>query len=371
MEEIFLDLGHTRYGVFVGERVYEEKLPELLEGLSWNRLVVVSHPGIMSLQGHRLVNALSSVMGERELVRFLFPEGEENKSFSTLLDAYRFLLSREVNREDVLLAFGGGVVGDLAGFLAATYQRGMEYLQIPTTLMAMVDSSIGGKVGVDLPEAKNAVGAFYHPRAVVADTEVLVTLPPEEIRNGMVEVAKYGFLFDSGLLHAVRKWGKGGTVISPDLRREIVYRCVRHKVRVVKEDEKDRSGRRALLNYGHTFGHALEAATGYKVLRHGEAVGLGMLMAARLSEELGIADRGLYREHAAVLLPLLEGVAVAGGVSVEKVLSLMRSDKKRRRETRFVLLEAPQKPHLVESVPEEKVKEAVVEVLEEWVVRRT
>jgi 3-dehydroquinate synthase len=365
MERLDVNIPGREYPVYVGRGIYGEILEGLLQGLRPRRVVVVSHPSILESHGQYLLEALAAHKGSPvEVLTFTFPEGEERKNLQTLEEGYRFLLNSEVTREDVLVAFGGGVVGDLAGFLASSYYRGIPYLQIPTTLMAMVDSSVGGKVGVDLPGAKNAVGAFYQPQAVVCDVEVLQTLPPREYGSGLAEVAKYGFLFDQDLLEELEM----SQPLSP--RSEIdhvamVARCAAHKAKVVASDERDVSGERALLNYGHTFGHALESATHYRLLRHGEAVAIGMIMAAGAAVRAGMAGPELQEMHRKILKPLLGEVDLPAGLGSAALMEDMKADKKRGEEIRFVLLKGLQMPRLVDSLAEEIVEEAITEVIAE------
>jgi 3-dehydroquinate synthase len=371
MAGIVLRLGSEGYAIHVGRGLYETVLAQTLVGMDPARIVLASHPDILELHGSRLEDALRGMTaGDTSMMHFTFPPGEENKSLLTLERGYVALLEAGVTREDVVLAFGGGVVGDLAGFLAASYMRGVRYLQVPTTLMAMVDSSIGGKVGIDLPGAKNAVGCFHQPVAVVSDIGVLKTLPQREVNSGLAEVAKYGFLYDVELLSMLRIWESErsfeGTAIE-----KIIARCAGHKAEVVRQDERDVIGIRALLNYGHTFGHALESACGYQALRHGEAVALGMMMAARAAEMDGMAAGGLLELHRDVLMPLIAQVEAPEGLEVEVVLRRMLADKKRGRRQRFVLLEAPGEPRIVDSLDEDIVRRAVEEILREtWGMER-
>jgi 3-dehydroquinate synthase len=365
MGEIQVKTLEGSYPVYIGHSLYRTKLREVLGDREFGKAAVVSHPSLLDEHGGPIVEALAAILGDRGRVAvFTFPEGEESKSLATVERGYAFLLGREFNREDVILAFGGGVVGDLAGFLASTYMRGLQYLQLPTTLMSMVDSSIGGKVGVDLPEAKNAVGTFYQPVAVIGDLEVLRTLPEREFLSGMAEVAKYGFLYDSEVLEKVMAWAEqGGGEIGE--METLVLRCAEIKAGVVGRDEKDLGGERALLNYGHTFGHALESSTAYRVFRHGEAVAVGMIMAARASELAGIAQGGLLQLHMRALRPMIENLPPAGRVDTMKVCEDMGRDKKRGRRMRFVLLEGPQKPVLVDNLPEGVVVRAVEETIDD------
>lgn len=365
MQRVKVNLQGRGYPVYVGRNIYREVFKDILTGLRPGKVVVVSHPSIMKLHGEAIIKALEDVKRRQAGVSvFTFPEGEEGKNLRTLERGYLFLLKAEVNREDLLIAFGGGVVGDLGGYLSSSYYRGIRYLQVPTTLMAMVDSSVGGKVGVDLPGAKNAVGAFYQPEAVICDVEMLRTLPSREYRSGLAEVAKYGFLFDQELLEIL----KGST---PDLLETgvdpafLVARCVEHKARVVALDERDVSGERALLNYGHTFGHALESATSFRSLRHGEAVAAGMIMAAKVSVGSGLARPEMVEEHEGVLRPLLEKVRLPAELTAPDILEDMRKDKKRAEGLRFVLLRGLQRPCLVETLAMEIIERVVEEVIAE------
>ncbi len=361
--ELMVRAGEKEYPVLVGKGTYEEAVPGIMRRLKPACVSVVSHPALQEMHGGALEKAIiEGLPSSGRIIWFTFPEGEENKTLVTVMAGYRFLLEKGFTREDLVLAFGGGVVGDLAGFLAATYMRGVRYLQLPTTLMSMVDSSIGGKTGVDLPEGKNIVGCFHHPEAVIADVSVLATLPGREVLNGLAEVAKYGFLYDPEILREMEGWPEGRPGGEYDFA-PLVRRCAAHKARVVGEDERDLRGIRALLNYGHTFGHALEAALGYRMLRHGEAVALGMIMASRLAEWSGLARTPLVERHLRVLLPLLREVPRPLNISSREILRFMEADKKKGQALRFVLLKDWQSPVLVESLASDLVEEAVQESL--------
>jgi shikimate kinase/3-dehydroquinate synthase len=274
----------------------------------------------------------------------------------TIAEAERILgdLSSEgAKRDDCVLAFGGGVVGDLAGFCAATYQRGVPLVQAPTTLVAQVDSAYGGKTGVDLPAAKNFVGAYHMPTAVLADPATLATLPREELAAGFVEVIKTALIAGDPLWSRVRAMRD----LDPAAMTDVIFDCARTKIEVVASDERD-SGRRMVLNLGHTVGHAIETETGYKRYRHGEAVGLGLLAALRLSG----AD-ALHREVEALLASHGLPVSLDASVSTDGVLSAMELDKKQSREgLGFVLLTEPGEPRWGELVEPDRVR-AVVEEL--------
>jgi 3-dehydroquinate synthase len=318
---------------------------------------------VARLHGPKVLAALGEAGWEVRAVVEV-PPGEGSKSLAVYEGAVRELARAGLPRGATLFALGGGVVGDLGGFVASSYMRGIGFVQLPTTLLAMVDSSVGGKVGLDLPEGKNLVGAFYQPRLVVADLHWLATLPPRELSGGLAEVVKMALLAGGEFLDDVS--GGLGAARSGDgeALRALILHSVAYKARVVAADERE-SGLRAVLNYGHTTAHGLEAAASYG-LPHGEAVAVGMLAAARLSE----------RRFGTELLPLHERLVRAAGlptrvpaVDPEAVLEAMRRDKKRGAsdgpgEHRFVLLRAPGEPVVNVPVPEDEAREAVEAVLE-------
>jgi len=266
---------------------------------------------------------------------FVVPAGEHTKAFAPLERLIDRLLAAHAERRDVIAALGGGVVGDLAGFAAAVTLRGLAYVQLPTTLLAQVDSSVGGKTGINTRHGKNLVGAFHQPSLVLADTRALDTLPPRELRAGYAEIVKYGCIDDPAFFAWLETHGPDVLDGVPGRRREAVAHACRRKAAVVAEDETEATGKRALLNLGHTFAHALEAECGYDgTLLHGEAVAIGLVLAADLSVALGVcpeADAGRVRAHlAAVGLPTrpLDRPAVAW--RADRLLAHMRHDKKAR-----------------------------------------
>jgi shikimate kinase/3-dehydroquinate synthase len=293
------------------------------------------------------VARLHRVEGEAELV---VPPGERQKTLARAEEVLRFLADAGAARDDVVAAVGGGVVGDLAGFCASVYQRGMRWIGLPTSLVAQVDSAYGGKTGVDLPEAKNYVGAYHQPSAVVVDPSVLETLPAEEAGAGYAEVVKTALIAGGPLWARVRE---GGPVDD-----ETVWRCLRTKLAVVAEDERD-GGRRQVLNLGHTVGHAIEAATGYGRYRHGEAIAVGLLVALRLS------NRDALRAEVASLLSARGLPTTFGGASVEDVLAFAARDKKRTGDrVPFVLVESPGEVTPGHDVAPGELRAAVEEVAE-------
>jgi shikimate kinase / 3-dehydroquinate synthase len=283
------------------------------------------------------------------------PPGEEAKTMAEAERVLSELARAGMTRADHVVALGGGVVGDLAGFCAATYQRGVPIVQVPTTLVAQVDSAYGGKTGVDLPEGKNYVGAYHQPSAVISDTGTLATLPPEELAAGFVEVLKTGLLAGGALWERVRAIA----AIDPADLDDVVFACARYKCEVVAADERD-AGLRQVLNLGHTVGHAIEAASGYSRYRHGEAVGLGLLAALRLSEAPGLRD-----EAEAILGAHGLPVRLDPAVDIETTLDALERDKKRTAAgVGFVLLSEPGQPRTGQLVDPAKVRAAVEELVE-------
>ncbi len=293
-----------------------------------------------------------------ETATFAFPAGEEQKTLQTVTAVYRWLVSQRAERGDFIVCLGGGVVTDLGGFVAATYLRGVPFLHVPTTLLGMVDAAIGGKTGVDLPEGKNLVGAFAQPRAVLIDPDVLASLPERELRAGAAELVKHGLILDETLFADLERAGTLARMIDPAL----IARSVAVKAAVVSADERE-SGLRALLNYGHTLGHALEAATAYRRFLHGEAIAVGMYAAGRIAVEMGmLAPEAFERQQR-----LLTGLGLpdrAPGIPPEPVMAAMMLDKKvRGGQLRWILLERIGRATVRDDVPEPLVREVVHEVV--------
>ncbi len=288
----------------------------------------------------------------------VIPAGETQKTLARTEELYGVLYDRGIRRSDTLVALGGGVIGDLTGFVAATYQRGVRFVQVPTTLLAQVDASIGGKVGVDFRAGKNYVGSFYQPYLVYADLQTLSSLPARELRSGAAEVAKYALLAGGSLLARGARLASA-PLTADRLSQSLVAACIQMKIDVVAQDEREESGARAVLNLGHTIGHAIEAATGFTRFSHGEAVGLGLRAAIWLSERLC----GLAGDDAARGQALLDGFGLPErltGVAAQAVCELTRRDKKAGRDgVGYVLLAAPGDPRIGVPVPADLEREAV------------
>lgn len=324
MIEIPVELGARRYPIVIGHGVVG-MLPELLTSLAGRRLVLVSSHRVWSLHGARIEKPLKEL---GRLSRVLIPDGEADKSRATLEAVHDALLEAGLARDGVVVAFGGGVVGDVAGFAAATYMRGIAWVQVPTTLLAMVDSSVGGKVGINHPKAKNLIGAFHQPRAVVSDPSLLETLPVRELRSGAYEALKCGVLADRALFKALQKAPPGLVGWERvDVENAIASAC-RIKAEVVEKDERE-AGLRRVLNLGHTLGHALEAVTRYRRFTHGEAVGWGLIGAAWIACRRGMLSESAFDAIAATVDHLGPRPSVSG-LSPDRILDAVEHDKKAR-----------------------------------------
>jgi len=320
---VWVELPGREYPIYVGEGLLSHVGGIASELLPEGKIFVVTTETVRRLYGEPVEESLSEFFEVHVLEA---PEGEEAKSWETLGELYGRLIELGVERSSTIASLGGGAVGDLAGFAAATVLRGVNLIHIPTTLLAQVDSSIGGKTAINHPLGKNLIGTFYQPRLVVSDVETLKTLPPEEIRSGLAEVAKYGVIADRGLLELLSSEADGLLDADPEVVGEVVVRCSSIKASVVERDEYDTRGVRAWLNYGHTVGHALEAVEGFS-LRHGEAVSVGMVAEAHVSVSLGLMSRPDLEKLTEILGGL--GLPVRwSGVDVRDVLEAMRRDKK-------------------------------------------
>lgn len=364
-DRITVALPGAHYDVIVGAGLLD-RLADLVPWPEHTRRVVVVTVGPVEVLYAATVQTSLAAAGY-EVHRVVIPDGEEAKTLATVEGLYHRFASLPLGRDDVVVALGGGVVGDLAGFAAATWNRGVAVVQVPTTLLAQVDAAVGGKTGVNLPEGKNLVGAFHQPLAVVADTATLVSLPIRQRRSGLGEVTKYGFIEDPRVLDLLEARPADAVAGAPDVLTEVVRRGVAVKARIVAADERE-TGERALLNYGHTVGHAIETLAGYGTYLHGEAVALGMVFAARLGERMGISADGLSLRTVAVLAGL--GLPT-GGLRLEPgaVWEVLARDKKARRAegqdgpgVRFVLCRRPGEA-LVADAPDRRVVDEVLRTL--------
>ena len=325
MQKLTVNLGDRSYPILVGAGLLP-RAGELLQqaGLR-GKIAVITNPTVAQLYLDTTCEALASA--GFQVMPVLVPDGEEHKDLKSLVSIYDRLIAERFERKSCVLALGGGVIGDLAGFVAATYLRGVPYVQVPTTLLAQVDSSVGGKTAVNHQDGKNLIGAFYQPRLVLIDVEVLRSLPRRELIAGLAEVIKYGIIEDPALFRLLEKEHQRLIGLDQELLIQVIATCCAIKARVVEKDERE-DDYRAVLNFGHTIGHALEAATGYTRFLHGEAVGIGMAKASAISVQQGFCDRtSLERIHDLIRktgLPL----EIPAEVSVAGLIQGMEVDKK-------------------------------------------
>ena len=336
MFTVDVELGDRSYPIFIGQGLLNK--PGLVTPfIGKGKIVIVSNDVVAPLYLEKTRQLFSG----HDVAEIILPDGEANKNLDAISHIYDRLLAGKYDRNTLLVALGGGVVGDITGFAAATYLRGIHFIQIPTTVLAQVDSSVGGKTGVNHSLGKNMIGAFYQPRCVLADTDVLATLPAREVKAGLAEVIKYGLVYDAHFFNWLAENSKGIGESDPALLSQTIKTCCEIKAAIVAKDEKE-SGVRALLNLGHTFGHAIETASGYGNWLHGETVAMGMTMAADLSRRLGWIEPNVALRIRAVLeenfgMPVLP----PADITVEQYLDLMLSDKKAESgKIRFVLLRA-------------------------------
>ena len=323
MRTLTVDIKDQPYPIRIGAGLLD-RVDLITPHLAQKRAVVVTNTTVGPLYSARLRAALAA--SGVESFEIVLPDGEIHKNWQTLNQIFDQLIEKRCERKTTLIALGGGVVGDMTGFAAATYQRGVPYIQIPTTLLAQVDSAVGGKTAINHPQGKNMIGAFYQPKLVLADTQTLDTLPQREFSAGMAEVIKYGLIRDLPFFEWLEANIDRILAHYRDALIHTIYESCRNKAEVVAQDEKE-TGVRAILNFGHTFGHAIETATNYREYLHGEAVAMGAVLAAELSRGLGYLSvhdcERIKKVLAAVKLPI-----TAPNLGVEKFLQLMSADKK-------------------------------------------
>ena len=355
MRRIEVPLGGGRaYPVWVGRGLLGD--PQRWdEALADGAVAVVSNEVVAPLYLETVLDAL----GDRTVTTLVLADGERHKTLGTWQRILDHLAESGCRRDTTVVALGGGVVGDMAGFAAASWMRGVRCVQAPTTLLAQVDASVGGKTGVNHPSGKNLVGAFHQPATVLADVSTLETLPAREYRAGLAEVVKYGAIRDAAFLETLETSVEALARRDEALLEAVVERSVRNKAEVVAADERER-GERALLNFGHSFAHALETATGYERYLHGEAVAIGMVVAARLSEARGLCDPGIADRLERLLSALGLPVRMPGDIASAEMLERMSLDKKAVASgLRLVLLEAPGRALVVGGSAGEDIRAAI------------
>lgn len=364
MSTLEVALGERSYDIVIEPGVLNRVLEASADLPLPDEVAILTNETVAPLYGDQLAAQLRAA-GKRVLV-FTAPEGEQYKSFEWMGRAYDALAEWGLRRSGAIIAVGGGVVGDWAGFVAATWMRGVQFIQVPTTLLAMVDSSVGGKTGINHPSAKNLIGAFYQPARVLIDPQCLSTLPPRELRAGLSEVIKYGVIADADFFRWLEENIEAALNLDNGVLQRIIQRSCEIKADVVGEDEResDAIGRRATLNYGHTVGHAIEATTAYGEYLHGEAIAIGMTVAACLARNLGVIDAAQGDELLRRQTQLFERAglptAVPSSANFERLWHAMTLDKKSRgNKVNFVLPTRLGEVRRVEDISPEDVRAAL------------
>jgi len=357
LETVNVHLGERSYPIEIGQGTFGNAAQTVAHYCpTWHAIVLTDEH---VEQPHAIAVAGNLADGGLEVDLIVVPAGEISKSVDTLAALWDKCLALGADRKSIVVCVGGGVIGDLGGYLAASFARGLRLVQVPTTLLAQVDSSVGGKVGINLPDAKNIIGAFWQPCAVLIDTDSLSTLPARQYRSGLAEVIKYGVILDADFFSYLEQHVDALNSREESVLVDVIARCCQLKADVVRQDEREETGLRAVLNYGHTFCHGLETITGYEQFLHGEALAIGMICASRLAEGLGRVDAQLTLRQA----DLLEAVGLPTAlpdVDHDKLLNTMRRDKKAERgQLRFVLPTQMGHVELVDEIDDGQVIDAL------------
>ncbi len=356
VEVISVNLGRRSYSIYIGEKL--SQVGKIVKELGLGKKVlVITDSKVFHYYGETIKKGLEKEDYRVYIVKV--PVGERHKSINQAIKLYEKCANCKLERDSVILALGGGVINDLAGFVAATYLRGINFIAVPTTLLAQVDASIGGKVGVDLPQAKNLVGSFYQPRAVLIDTKALKTLPLREIKTGLSEIVKYGIIRDKNLFEYLEKNLEKIRKLETDVLQTIIVESVRIKAKIVSQDEREERGKREILNFGHTIGHSIEAAEGYEGYRHGEAISIGMLKAT----EIAVAMHFCGSELLLRLQKLLKRMGLPTRIKKMDERKIYRSlflDKKKKGgKLRFILPRELGDVFICESIPFHLIKKVL------------
>ncbi|HEY9811712.1 MAG TPA: 3-dehydroquinate synthase [Halomicronema sp.] len=334
---ICVNLPQNAYDILIGSGSLDQLGSRMQSLQCGKKVLVVSNPIIFQHYGERALSSLKTA--GFDVQSCILPAGEEYKTPQTLQIIYDAALEHRLERSSTMVALGGGVIGDMTGFAASTWLRGIGVVQVPTTLLAMVDASIGGKTGVNHPKGKNLIGAFHQPKLVLIDSDVLKTLPQREFRAGMAEVIKYGVIWDKALFEALEASSSLDDIdaISPELIEKIITASCQSKADVVSKDEKE-SGLRAILNYGHTIGHAVESLTGYTVVNHGEAVAIGMVAAGNIAVKLQMWDEESNQRQLNLIEKTGLPIKLPAGLILNEVVDILQTDKKvKNGKVRFIL----------------------------------
>jgi 3-dehydroquinate synthase len=353
MKNLKIDLNERSYDILISRNILS-KVGELISNiLDPSRIIIITHPSVRKFFGNEIESGLANAGYSPNVIEI--PEGEISKSLRQVELVYDRMLEMKCDRTSLLIALGGGVIGDLTGFIAATFQRGIAFIQIPTTLLSQVDSSVGGKTAVNHPRGKNMIGAFYQPKLVVIDLNTLNTLPVKEICAGLSEVVKYGVIADEKLFVFLENNTKKILSLDNKCLEYIVETSCAIKARIVEKDERE-SNHRMILNFGHTFGHSIETLTNYTEYLHGEAISIGMVQAAQLSVESGLCNKDIPKRITKVLKEF--GLPIqAHDLKSKDIIESLRHDKKNsHNKLRFVLPKAIGSVEIIDDVPETLIK---------------
>jgi 3-dehydroquinate synthase len=360
MHKIRVQLENYGYDIVVGSGIIAQMSSLLAPLVEPTRVLIVTDPSVGRLYGDAVRRALEPL--GREVLTETIPEGENQKNMRTAEKLLDRMAEARLDRKSLLVSLGGGVVGDVAGFAAAIFMRGIPYVQAPTTLLAQVDSSIGGKVGVDHPLAKNLIGAFYQPLLVCTDPAALASLPEEHVRNGMAEIIKYGVIADESLFGLLERHSESLRTLDGGLLEDVIRRCCQIKTRIVQQDVRETTGIRSILNYGHTIGHAIESATGYTRFSHGEAISIGMMAAAKIARTMKLIPEEAERRQEKLLSAAGLPVRMQG-IEKRSVIEATRLDKKAAGgKVRFVLPMAIGRVVVKDNIPSGTIEQALDEL---------
>ncbi|HID54964.1 TPA: 3-dehydroquinate synthase [Candidatus Poribacteria bacterium] len=358
MRSVEVNLAERSYTIHIGVGLLD-KLGEILTQIDLPRKVGVFTNPELSDYGERAIGSLKRAGFDPWLA--LVPSGDEHKSLQEASELYGVMLDHGMDRRSALVALGGGMIGDLTGFVAATYMRGIPFVQVPTTLLAQVDASVGGKVAVNHPRAKNLIGAFHQPRSVIIDPETLRSLSERDLRSGMAEVIKHSLILDEGFLRLIQENVERIRSLDMDFMEEMIAHSCRIKADVVERDERE-GGLRMILNFGHTVGHAIEAVTGYERFRHGEAVSIGMICAGIISLKRGKLSQEEFKRIRDLLDRIGLPIQVPAELDLREILEIIRHDKKvKAGRLNFVLLERIGRAMISDDVTEEEISSAIME----------
>lgn len=329
MERLLIDLGEKSYEIHIDGDLLESVESYCGKG---DKYLIITDENVDNLYSNKIL----TLLGNKEIYKIVLPSGEGSKKLKTVEEILEIMLDSGLTRKSRIIALGGGVVGDIAGFCASIYMRGIDFIQVPTTLLSQVDSSVGGKTGVNMPKGKNIVGSFYQPKAVVIDTKTLKTLSQRELISGIGEVIKYGVIYDYEFLRYINTNLPKIFEIDEKIMKKVIKRCCEIKAEIVSKDEKE-EGLRKILNYGHTIGHGLEAATNYKKYTHGEAVLIGMYYEALMSKKLGYIDEPYYNEIATIIKSIGVPLELHETPWIELIDYMMKDKKNKDGKISFIL----------------------------------